>query len=151
MDLEHCRAIPVFAGVLAGLLGSPSIPSASAAPTVNLIAMLPAGDRTSIVLELNEPIRHIEELEAGPHTLVIEAGPIASGFQAQRLTPVPASSLLDSVVAHEFIAPDGTGALRLYIQLRGQVAHSRRLAGSRLYLDFAPQSSGGAPPRTFDR
>jgi hypothetical protein len=105
--------------------------------------MLHVGTRTTIVLELSEPIQHLQEVPSDSAVVVFEAGPIMTKVRTQDLTPATtdvAASLVTGVRVQEVVRTDGMRYVRLQVKLGGAAAHQGRSAGSRLYVDFT------APP-----
>ena len=99
----------VLAGPVALLMtvwGAPE-PAEATDPTINRLAMLQVAGRTSIVIELTEPVAHLQHIQPNPTEVVIEGGPVSPRIQARRFEPASPSPLVVGAFLTELTRPDG--------------------------------------------
>lgn len=125
------RGLPLLA-LVAGLAAP-----ARGATTITRIVMLPLAGRTSVVVELTEPVSHLEHAQPNPTSVLIEGGPVAPGLTSRTLEPAGPSSLVSGISLSSFTRPDGP-YFRLQIALTARAVHTLRSSGSRLYVDLSP-------------
>ena len=135
-----------LAGLLVATMVATALPAHAANPTVTRVAMLPLVGRTTVVIDLSEPVAHVEHAQAQPNVVVVEGGPVAAGITDRRLEPAGPSPLVSRASLSAFTRHDGAWYFRLRIDLAAQAVHGLRIAGSRLYVDVSPPAEPATQP-----
>lgn len=117
----------------------------SAAESPTRVALLPAGSRTSVLVELDADVLKAATVE-GPdnRTVAVEIGPVRQPVANRLLQAATDSPLVDRVRLRS--APQGSESTVLTIQVMAKqpVTASVRRSSRRVYIDLAPLES----PRT---
>ena len=113
------------------------------------VLLLTTGVRTSVVLQLADEPKKVATRQVDSSTLEIDAGPVVSPHDAQRLTAATASPVAE--VGLENVTSARASLLRARIALRGATRSDVRVVGRRVYVDLVPASEGRLKPApTYD-
>lgn len=129
-----------------------------AAERVPRIVVLPLSDRASVVIEAERPLDQVAETSAEcaapAECVVVEGGPIGNATRSIELLSPQAVPIVKSVSLRPYTRSDGQTYFRVRVTVREPSQHALRVAGNRLYVDFAPprrpRPSGGAEPAIVD-
>ena len=111
------------------------------------MAMLTVGDRASLLLELRDADVEASTQSVDANTLVIDVGPVTGAVLREERTAEANTPCVARVSIEETVRPDVGRFARLRISLRSACNSQRRVAGRRVYIDFAAQgSSSSAAP-----
>lgn len=139
----------------AGQLAGGSIVSAPAtgadpAPTrpdraIARVALLPAPDRTSLVIDLGEDASEVNALitSADDRSLEVAIGPVRQPVPTLDLRP-SSSGLIDGVSVRRGTNADGTVA-RISVTARGPMSGTVRSSKGRVYIDMEPVEGAPVP------
>jgi hypothetical protein len=150
MERSHVWALASLVAVAAAMsLGIPASVSAGDAAFVR-VAILPLGDRSSIVVELSGRVERVEDVSATSDAIDIEAGPLVGAPRAMDFVPTGDSAFVSRVALTSVSRIEGT-FLQVHVALRAEMAHRLRTAGSRIYIDLTSGDSDmvartGPPP-----
>jgi hypothetical protein len=121
---------------------SPSDPSRR--PSGDRALLLSASGRTSLVLQLAEEPKKVATRQVDGSTIEIDAGPLVSPYDAQRLMAAAGMPAV-AEVGLENVASGRAPLLRARIALQGAIRSDVRVVGRRVYVDFVPTSEGRLP------
>jgi hypothetical protein len=121
---------------------SPSNPSRP--PSGDRALLLSAGGRTSLVLQFAEEPKKVATRQVDGSTIEIDAGPLVSPHDAQRLMAAAGMPAVVEV-GLENVASGRAPLLRARIALQGAIRSDVRVVGRRVYVDFVPTSEGRLP------
>lgn len=137
---SHARAIAALAAVWWSHGGA-----AYAAETTR-VALLPAGVRASVLVELNADVPNATAVEAADdRTVAVEIGPVREAVLNQLLQAANDSPLVDRVRLRA--TPHGEQGTLITIQVMAKqpVTGSVRRSSRRVYIDLAPRDGERAP------
>lgn len=113
------------------------------------MAMLTVADRGSLVLELRDAGVEAVTQSADATTLVSDIGPVTRPVLAEERDAEPDTPCVAHVSIQELTVPNRGRFVRLRIALRSACSSQKRIAGRRVYIDFAaPGSTSSTPPVT---
>jgi len=138
----------VLGATLAVVCATTASPLAAAIgrSVVRSVHLLPAGNRTSLVIELEGKVAGAKKVDGRQSDeFVVEIGPVAAEPAAEILRAGPESGLIREVKILR--GPNGSPQLMVRVQVKLQAAATGtvRIADRRVYLDFAPTASRPAP------
>jgi hypothetical protein len=118
--------------------------AALAAAPITRVFLLPASDRTSVVIELERAPKQAVGQPRG-RVVVVNIGPLQGAVTAQQLRT--ANALVSSVTIAGATQPNGDTMARVEVALRVDADSQVRLVGSRVYIDIAPRRSSSSAER----
>ena len=110
------------------------------------MVMLTVGDRASLVLELRDAGVEAAMQSADATTLVIDVGPVTGTVLPEEREANPDAPCIAGVSTQEAAVPNRGRFVRLRIALRGACSSQKRVAGRRVYIDFAAPGSASSTP-----
>ena len=116
------------------------------------VLLLPAGSRTSIVVELDDETPKATAIEATDNqSVAVEIGPVRGKVINQLLEAAKDSPLVSQVRVRGITqGADGT-IITIYVTAKTPVSGSVRRAQRRIYIDLEPLGANGVGPRPPDR
>ncbi len=116
------------------------------------VLLLPAGSRTSIVVELDDETPKATAIEATDNqSVAVEIGPVRGKVINQLLDAAKDSPLVSQVRVRGITqGADGT-IITIYVTAKTAVSGSVRRAQRRIYIDLEPLGANGVGPRQPDR
>jgi hypothetical protein len=116
------------------------------------VLLLPAGSRTSVVVELDDETPKATAIEATDNqSVAVEIGPVRGKVINQLLEAAKDSPLVSQVRVRGITqGADGT-VITIYVTAKTPVSGSVRRAQRRIYIDLEPLGANGVGPRAPDR
>ena len=116
------------------------------------VLLLPAGSRTSIVVELDDETPKATAIEATDNqSVAVEIGPVRGKVINQLLEAAKDSPLVSQVRVRGITqGADGT-IITIYVTAKTPVSGSVRRAQRRIYIDLEPLGANGVGPRPPNR
>ena len=120
--------------------------AAATGQVVRSVHLLPAGNRASLVIELDSKVAGAKKVELpGTDEFVVDIGPVAAEPAAQILRAVAASQLIREVKILRMTSASRQLMVRVQVTLRAAATGIVRVADRRVYLDFEPTADRPAP------
>ena len=120
--------------------------TASADGALARMVMLTVGDRASLVLELRDAGVEAVTQSADATALVIDVGPVTGSVLPEEREAEPDTPCVAHVSIQDAAVPNRGRFVRLRIALRSACSSQRRVAGRRVYIDFAAPESASTTP-----
>lgn len=134
-----------LAVVCAAITVSPlaAVPGQSVVRSVHL---LPAGNRTSLVIELESTVAGANTVDVHEtDEFVVDIGPVAAEPAAQILRAGAASPLIREVKILRITSASRQPMVRVQVKLQAAATGTVRVADRRVYLDFVPTADRPEP------
>jgi hypothetical protein len=110
---------------------------AQSRPAIERVFLLTAGERASVVVETGHEVERTAVAEGTPGVFVVDLGAMRGPVRTQRFRAVT-PHLVREVTILGASTPGSPAAVRVRVDLAEAAAGSVRVAGKRVYLDFAP-------------
>jgi len=141
--LRACRGGWTLAALVAAICIAPAM-AASSPSAVQGVHLLPAGNRVSVVVQLDRTVAATPVSVSDKDAFVVDIGPVQTAAVAAVLRP-STSRLVREVRIDPLTNAAHQSIVRVRVKLQTRAAGSVRVADARVYLDFSPATQP-APP-----
>jgi type II secretory pathway predicted ATPase ExeA len=124
----------------------PAVDAAGPASALARVVMLVVGDRASLALELRDAGVEAATQSADATTLVIDMGPVTGSVLPQELEAEAGTPCVARVSIQGTDKPNLGRFVRARVALRSACSSQKRVAGRRVYIDFAAPGSAPVAP-----
>lgn len=119
--------------ILSALLGAGGLVLAESPDAISRVVLLPAGDRSAVVVELAQDVERTTVADGPPGTFIVDVGPVRAPVTPRLLRAAAPLDIVREVRLH----PGETGStIRVQVSLHEAASGTVRVAGNRVYIDF---------------
>ncbi len=141
--LAGARAAVLVSAIVACAFAS--VRAVENASAILNVALLQAGERASIVVELREDAtaKPVAAAAGSDRVFEVEIGPLHNSIAPRRLVASLSAPLVGDVSVRGVAQPGGVVSARIQIKGRAPLTGSVRQGPHRVYIDLAPRQSSG--------